>query len=116
MKSITGLADQLLERGPGELEEIRIHEFEDDESAHDEALVEQLRREFSADFSRAAADLGKRYGPPARAGEDDDDSVPLNGVFRFAVWEVEGQQLFLAAAQEDRGVPILLMMGTGDAD
>jgi hypothetical protein len=116
MKSVTALADQLLARGPGELEEIRIHEFEDDESAHDDQLVERLQTEFATDFARAAADLGKRYGPPARTGESDDDAVPLNGVFRFALWEVDGQRLFLAAAHEDRGVPILLMMGTADVD
>ena len=42
--------------------------------------------------------------------------IPLNGVFRFAVWPVGDKQLFAAAAHEDRGVPILLMLGTADGD
>ena len=111
-KSATALAKELLEGDPGGLEELRIHEFTDDESAHDDELTERLHADFSAEFERVQKDLTKQYGPPSRTGETDDEVIPLNGVFRFAVWEVGETQLFAAASHEDRGVPILLMLGT----
>jgi hypothetical protein len=111
-KSAKALAKQLLEGEPGELEELRIHEFTDDESAHDDAQIEKLHAEFSAELERAQKELTKIYGEPSRTGESDDEVIPLGGVFRFAVWEVGEAQLFVAASHEDRGVPILLMIGT----
>jgi hypothetical protein len=113
-KSATALAKELLEAGPGGLEEKRIHEFEDDEEAHDDEATERLYAEFSAEFDRIVAALTKQYGQPSRMGKKDDKVIPLNGVFRFAVWSVGDQELFAAAAHEDRGVPILLMLGTAD--
>ena len=115
-KSPTALAKELLEAEAGGLEELRIHEFTDDESAHDDELAERLYAEFSADFDRAQAELGKKYGSPSRTGQEDDEVIPLNGVFRFAVWQIGDKQLFAAAAHEDRGVPILLMLGTAGGD
>jgi hypothetical protein len=111
-KSAKSLAKELLEGEPGGLEELRIHEFTDDESAHEDEGVEKLHAQFSAELERAQKELTKVYGDPARTGESDDEMIPLNGVFRFAVWEVGEAQLFIAASHEDRGVPILLMMGT----
>ena len=52
-----------------------------------------------------AAEVGEIHVHDARV-------VPLNGVFRFAVWEVGERFLFAAAAHEDRGVPILLILGS----
>jgi hypothetical protein len=115
-KSPTSLARELLEGETGGLDELRIHEFSDDESAHDDELTERLYAEFSADFDRAQAELTKAYGEPSRAGTDEDEAIPLNGVFRFAVWEVGDELLFAAAAHEDRGCPILLMLGTAESD
>ena len=115
-KSPTALAKELLEAEVGGLEELRIHEFTDDESAHDDELAERLYAEFSADFDRVQAELGKEYGSPSRTGQEDDEVIPLNGVFRFAVWQIGDKQLFAAAAHEDRGVPILLMLGTAGGD
>jgi hypothetical protein len=111
-KSPTVLAKELLEGDAGGLEELRIHEFTNDESAHDDELTERLYAEFSAEFERVQTELTKPYGPPSRTGQTDDEVIPLNGVFRFAVWPVGDRQLFAAAAHEDRGVPILLMLGT----
>jgi hypothetical protein len=115
-KSPTALAKQLLEADSGELEELRIHEFEDDAKAHDDDATEALYQDFSAEFDRAQAALSKKYGQPSRVGKDNDDAIPLNGVFRFAVWAIEDKQLFLAAAHEDRGVPVILMLGTADGE
>ena len=110
-KSAKALAKELLEGDPGGLEELRIHEFTD-ESAHDDAQIKKCYAEFSAEQDRVQKELSKEYGQPSRTGETDDDIIPLNGVFRFAVWEVDDSHLFLAASHEDRGVPVLLMIGT----
>jgi hypothetical protein len=111
-KSAQSLAKELLAGEPGGLEELRIHEFPDDESAHDDEQIEKLQAEFSREADRVQQELAKEYGPPSRTGETDDDVIPLCGVFRFSVWEVGDSQLFIAASHEDRGVPILLMIGT----
>jgi len=111
-KTAKALAKELLDGDPGGLKELRIHEFADDESAHDDELTERLYADFSAEFERAQTELSTQYGLPSRTGETDDEIIPLNGVFRFAVWEVGDRQLFAAASHEDRGVPILLMLGT----
>lgn len=111
-KSAKSLAKELLEGDPGGLEELRIHEFTGDESAHDDEQIERLHAEFSAELDRVQKELTKDYGQPSRTGETDDEVIPLNGVFRFAVWEMGDSQLFVAASHEDRGVPILLMIGT----
>ena len=100
-----------LEAGSGALEELRVHEFTDDESAHDDEQIEKIKAEFSAELDRVQKELSKKYGSPSGTGETDDDQIPLCGVFRFAAWEVDEQQLFIAASHEDRGVPILLMIG-----
>jgi hypothetical protein len=113
-KSATTLAKELLKNDTGELEELRIHEFTDDEQAHDDEAVEKLYADFSAEFDRVVAGLTGQYGKPSRTGNEDDEVIPLNGVFRFAIWSVDDKQLFAAAAHEDRGVPILLMLGTAD--
>ena len=111
-KSATALAKELIEGDPGGLEELHIHEFPDDESAHDDELTERLYAEFAAELERVQKELTEQYGPPSRTGKTDDEVIPLNGVFRFAIWEVGERQLFAAASHEDRGVPILLMLGT----
>ena len=94
------------------MKEIRIHEFADDESAHDDEQIGRLYAEFSGELDRVQNELAKEYGSPSSTGELDDEIIPLNGVFRFAVWEVGNVLLFVAAAHEDRGVPIILMIGT----
>jgi hypothetical protein len=111
-KSATSLAKELLAGGAGGMEELRIHEFEDDESAHDDGLIDRLRQDFSAELDRVEVELTREYGEPVRRGTQDDEAIPLNGVFRFAVWDIDDTELYVVAAHEDRGVPILLMMGT----
>jgi hypothetical protein len=115
-KSAVSLAKELLKGDIGHLEELRIHEFEDDASAHDDAALEKLYQDFAKDFDQVQAELTKQYGEPTRTGKADDDAIPLNGVFRFAIWSVDDKQLFAVAAHEDRGVPILLMLGTTEED
>ena len=112
----TSLARELVDRGPGGLEELRVQEFPDDESAHDDALHARLHAEFSAEFDWVQAELARTYGEPIRTGAGDDDLIPLNGVFRFALWEVGDMVLFAAAAHEDRDFPLLLLLGTRDRD
>ena len=115
-KSATTLARELLEVDAGGMEEISIHVFQGDEEAHDDQAVEKLYADFSSEYERVEAELSKQYGKPSRTGKEEDEVIPLNGVFRFAVWSVGDKQLFAAAAHEDRGVPILLMLGTTDGN
>jgi hypothetical protein len=111
-KSAKSLAKELLDGDPGGLEELRIHEFVDDEEAHDDEKIERLYADFSAELDRVQKELTKEFGQPSRTGDTDDEIIPLNGVFRFVIWEAGNAQLFVAASHEDRGVPILLMIGT----
>jgi hypothetical protein len=115
-KSATALARELLEGDTGRLEELRIHEFADDEEAHDDDAIDKLYEDFSSEFDCVVTALSKEYGKPSRKGKEDDEIIPLNGVFRFAIWSVDDTLLFVAAAHEDRGVPILLMLGATDDD
>ena len=115
-KSAADLARELLDGDGDGLEDLRVEEFPDDEAAHDDERHEKLHEEFAAEFDRVQAELAGAFGAPSRTGTEDDEVIPLNGVFRFAVWEVEGKPLFAAAAHEDRDVPIMLMLGTAAGD
>src|SRR5262245_15733628 len=112
-RSAVALARALLKKDEDELlEELRMHDFPDNESAHDDELTERLHAEFTAEVGRVQAELSKEYGPPSRKGKADTRFIPLNGVFCYAIWQVAGRQLFVAAHHEDRGVPIVLWIGT----
>ena len=111
-RSVVKLAQELLKKDETALEELRMHDFPDDESAHDDELTEQLYVEFSAEVEGVQTELSKEYGPPLDAGGCDTNAIPLNGVFRYASWRVADKQLFVAAHHEDRGVPIILWLGT----
>ena len=111
-KSAVEIARKLLKRKKDGLEELRLHMFELDGDEEDDELDERLHTEFSADFDRVQKELASAFGPPGRTGSEDNDVIPLNGVFRFSIWEIEGKSLFVAASHEDRGAPVLLMLGT----
>jgi len=115
-KSATTLANELLEAEVGGLEELRIHEFTDDEAAHDDELTDRLHADFSAEFDRVQAELSGRYGAPSRTGQEDDEVIPLNGVFRSRCGKSVTGSFSRRLAHEDRGVPILLMLGTAEGD
>lgn len=113
---IITIAKKLLDSENGGLESLRIWEFADDFESHDDQLIEQLYVDFSAEFDLVQTALTKEYGDPSSNGNDDADWIPLCGVLRFAIWSVGNKQLFAAVAHEDRGVPILLMLGTANED
>ena len=113
VSSTLELASNVLEDGDGS-EYLRVHEFTDDVEAHDDARTDELYSEFEADVDRIAAELSGKYGPPAATGgrdTEDHELVQLGGVIRFAMWQVEGHVLYIAASHEDRGLPVLLMLG-----
>ncbi len=114
-KSITSLAQKLLKGKEDGLEMLQMHKFPDDESAHDDELTERLYVEFSASVKGLTAELSKEYGTPSQTGNELVSNMPLNGVFRYTIWKVGSKRLILAAAHEDRGLPILLFLGTDDA-
>ena len=114
-KSPTKLAGKLLEDGPGGMEELRVHLFEDIEDVEeslDDAVMERLYSEFFTDLKQAEAQLTKAYGKPSRIGTEDGEAIPLNGVNRFAIWVVGDHELYLSFAQEDHSLPLLLMLGS----
>ncbi|MCR9197664.1 MAG: hypothetical protein NXI04_03375 [Planctomycetaceae bacterium] len=74
--------------------------------------VAELLESFKADFESAVVILTEEYGQPTRSGCDsEDDAIPLSGLCEFAVWDSPGGSFFLAIAYEDRGAPMLLMVG-----
>jgi hypothetical protein len=111
-KSANEVASVFLASADDRLGDLRVHRFEKDHEAHDDEAISRLYAEFISDFERVQADLSASYGKPVRVGTKDDEDIPLNGVFRFAIWHVEGRLLYAAAAHEDRGLPVLLMLGT----
>lgn len=111
-KSANELAKQLLASADHGLGDLRVHQFKKDHEAHDDAAIQRLYAEFISDFERVKADLSASYGSPVRVGTNMDENIPFNGVFRFAIWRVEGRLLYAATAHEDRGLPVLLMLGT----
>jgi hypothetical protein len=105
------LVKQLLAKSPGDCECVQAWEFRSDHEAHDEELTARYYAE--ADEAHAAMEQGlcHEFGPPASAG-DSNQEIPLCGILRCALWELDDCKLYLASAHEDRGLPILLMMGT----
>lgn len=102
-------ANEFLESG--DMDAIRIHAFELDGDEHDDDAIEKLHVDFKNDFDIAAVALSYKYGPPVKSGTDDDDAIPLTGIMHFSIWRTDDVGLFLAISHEDRGTPILLMLG-----
>jgi hypothetical protein len=90
---------------------LRIYEFAGDFEAHDNVLQERLDQEFEQAFANASEVLSAALGPGRQLTRDDDNFVPLDGVFCAMEWHVGGQRLYLAAAHEDRETPFLLVLG-----
>lgn len=111
-KSATNLARKLLSRTDDALEDLEVHQFRDDAEAHDDSGMQGHYANFEAIFERARSELSASYGQPVRTGNDYDEDIPLNGIVQFAVWKIESKLLYLAFVHEDRGLPILLMLGT----
>ncbi|PWU16776.1 MAG: hypothetical protein C5B50_12795 [Verrucomicrobia bacterium] len=111
-QSAVKLVQKLLKKDEDGLEMLRMHDFPDDASAHDDELTERLYAEFCADIEDLQKELSKHYGSPTRKGNADTKLIPLNGVFSYFMWKAEGRQLFVAAHHEDRGIPIVLWLGT----
>jgi hypothetical protein len=112
MKSVAKFAQRLLQADEDLLEELRLHEFQDEESAADDDLRAALYLEFDQEFNHNLAELTKQFGTPQRVGTDDDDALPVTGVLRFALWQIDEKLLFLATSHEDREVPVILWLGT----
>lgn len=113
-KSAVSVANNLLAQRSGGFEIHLIHTFDDDTAAHDDQLHSRVHQDCESAFDDSCAELRLAFGPPTRTGSSDNESIPMSGVFRFAIWEIEGRQLFIAAAHEDRECPFLLLLGTTD--
>lgn len=105
------LAKQCLATGD-ELQVLRMHSFGDDAEAHDDAKQDNVLTQFEAAFATTLGQLESAFGPAELGNDEEEPSfVPLCGVFRVASWELNGNQLFLAAAHEDRESPFMLVLG-----
>ena len=111
-ESAPQIARRLLLAGGRGLEVLRIHQFEDDITAHDDELQATLERDFNEACIHVQAELAQEFGNPSRGGTEVTGVIPWNGIFRFAIWETEGKVLYLCAAHEDRELPYLLLLGT----
>jgi hypothetical protein len=112
-KSPTTLAHNLLSLDHARMEDLEIHRFKDGREAHDDEAIRRLYSDFESKIERAQSELSASYGMPIRMGNNGDKDIPIAGVRRFAVWEVGTKLLYLAFAHEDRGAPILLILGAG---
>lgn len=90
--------------------EIEIREF-DDEEAHDEELLARVKASFGRKLATCLKSLKAEYDEPADTGTDQHDGIPVNGVFRYALWSVGAKTLYLAASHEDIGLPCVLVVG-----
>ncbi|MEM7624630.1 MAG: hypothetical protein AAF333_03265 [Planctomycetota bacterium] len=95
----------------GDMDAIRIHEFNLDGDEHDDKAIDELHIDFKNDFDLAAEKLTHSLGMPTLSGTNDDDAIPMTGITHFHIWRTNDAGLFLAISHEDRGTPILLMLG-----
>lgn len=110
-KDVNALALQFLGGTGAEIVDVMVQAFEDDVQAHDDDLQSRLEDEFVAEWSTAKEELVRDFGEPIEEGATEATDVPLNGILRFAKWQLGGRVLYLAASHEDRECPYLLMLG-----
>jgi hypothetical protein len=111
-RDVVATARKLLRARKAVWEELEHEGFQNDRAAHDDDLHEQLRRKFIRRLKAIQKRLAAQFGSPVETGADDQSRVPLNGVFRYAIWNVSARQLFLAAHHEDRELPYAIVLGT----
>jgi hypothetical protein len=111
-RDVVATARKLLRARKAACEELEHEGFRNDRAAHDDSLHEQLRRKFVRRLKAFEKKLAAQFGSPAETGADDQGRVTLNGVFRYAIWNVSARQLFLAAHHEDRELPYAIVLGT----
>jgi hypothetical protein len=104
-------AQRLLGSRFEDMAELWIRGFADDFEAHDDGLQEQLERDFNFAFNEAVSELTSEFGPPRRSGQEFDGSIPIGGLFQYAIWQIRDSELWVAAAHEDRECPFVLLMG-----
>lgn len=110
-KAIVTQAEKLLKARKSKCEELHCREFFDDAEAHDEEVQSQLEATFLSSMKTYEKALASRYGAPTRTGTDQVDQIPINGVVRYALWEIGAKTLYLAAAHEDRELAWVILLG-----
>lgn len=84
----------------------------DEADAHDEAHIASVMAAFRRRFTTYARALTAKLGEPTDTGTTQQSEIPVNGVFQYAVWNVEGRGVYLVSALEDVGLPCVLVLGT----
>jgi len=109
--STAARARALLQSPTETIDELITRDFEDDEEAHDNRRQKALHKVFTAAFENVRQELIVAFGLPIREGTDGKDAaVRVAGAFLFAVWNIEGHELALAADHEDRELPFRLVL------
>ena len=91
-------------------EDFHMQHF-DEADAHNLKLLEQTKARFEKRLQQQVRKLAKEFGEPAERGNDQHPSIPVNGVFRYALWLDGRKTLYLAASHEDIGLPCVLTLG-----
>ncbi len=91
-------------------DDIHIQHF-DEADTHNLKLLVQTKARFQRRLQRQVTKLEKEFGEPAERGNDQHPDIPVNGVFRYALWREGGKTLYVAASHEDIGLPCVLTLG-----
>lgn len=105
------IAAALLKTKKDQVLDLELHDF-DDASAHDRRLPQRIQQQFADQAQEIEAVLGNILGAPHETGTTEHRKLPINGVCRFAYWNVGWRLLYVAVSHEDIGLPCRLVMGT----
>lgn len=119
-KDIVKLAEDLISSGEVGYETIKLYALETEEEQHDDEVIDSVIQAFSQLLEELAIKLEKVYGTPKltldggnedEIEEDNEEAFYVPCSFSSAVWETEDYILYLGVCQEDRELPICLVIG-----
>lgn len=112
LNKIASIGNNLLSQKINRIELIEDWSFLSDTEAYDNQLQDRVRFSFAKKTMTCAKRLEKNFGEPTQTGQTENKDIPCNGVFQFAIWKFEKRALYLAAIQENCGLPIQMVIGT----
>jgi len=115
---IVAHVSDLLASGEDGFDVMKLRYLESEEDQHDDDLIDSITQEFTVTLKTLASKLDDKYGNHKFTSdledepeEEEDDEFYVPGSYVSAVWEQEEFILYLAACQEDRECPIMLVVG-----
>jgi hypothetical protein len=110
-RDVRAAARKLLRSRKPSQEELELEVFRNDQAAHDRELLERLRRKFAKRVKSIQKELTEELGPPAETGTGRHKDIPLGAVIQYAIWNIKGKRVYVAAHHEDIGLPFALILG-----